>query len=105
MGTSAPTTHSWSGLPRADTVLILDFSLTRCAWRALRRSRERADFWWWLLTWRHRVGEVGWLDFRVSSNIRSSEVADATAEVVPWAAGRRVTGGLSCGLLTWRSHQ
>lgn len=38
----------------ADTVLILDFSLVRCAWRAVRRSHERADFWWWLLTWRHR---------------------------------------------------
>ncbi|SDY60732.1 hypothetical protein SAMN05661080_04026 [Modestobacter sp. DSM 44400] len=41
-------------LGRADTVLILDFGLFRCAWRALRRSRERADFWWWLLTWRWR---------------------------------------------------
>jgi hypothetical protein len=41
-------------LERADTVVILDFSLIRCAWRAARRSRERADFWWWLLTWRHR---------------------------------------------------
>ena len=39
-------------LVRADTVLIFDFSLVRCTWRALRRSRERADFWWWLLTWR-----------------------------------------------------
>lgn len=35
-------------------MLILDFSLVRCAWRALRRSRERADFWWWLLLWRQR---------------------------------------------------
>ena len=41
-------------LARADTVLIFDFSLARCAWRAGRRSRERADFWWWLLTWRYR---------------------------------------------------
>jgi adenylate kinase family enzyme len=41
-------------LNRADTVLILDFSLARCAWRAVRRSRERADFWRWLLTWRRR---------------------------------------------------
>ncbi len=41
-------------LRRADTVVILDFSLARCVWRAARRSRERADFWWWLLTWRHR---------------------------------------------------
>lgn len=41
-------------LARADTVLVLDFSLARCAWRALRRSRERADFWWWMVTWRRR---------------------------------------------------
>ena len=41
-------------LTRADTVLIFDFSLARCAWRAARRSRERADFWRWLLTWRYR---------------------------------------------------
>lgn len=41
-------------LARADTVLILDFSLVRCAWRAARRSRERWDFWWWLLAWRYR---------------------------------------------------
>ena len=41
-------------LARADTVLIFDFSLARCAWRAARRSREHADFWRWLLTWRHR---------------------------------------------------
>jgi adenylate kinase family enzyme len=41
-------------LGRADTVLILDFSLPRCTWRAVRRSRERADFWWWVLTWRRQ---------------------------------------------------
>jgi adenylate kinase family enzyme len=32
-------------LRAADTVIFLDFSLVRCAWRAIRRSRERADFW------------------------------------------------------------
>jgi adenylate kinase family enzyme len=43
-------------LRTADTILFLDLSLLRCAWRAIRRSRERADFWWWLLTyhWRGR---------------------------------------------------
>jgi hypothetical protein len=39
-------------LRAADTVIFLDFSLARCAWRALRRSRERADFWWWVLAYR-----------------------------------------------------
>lgn len=39
-------------LQAADTVIILDFSLMVCLIRALRRSKERADFWWWLITWR-----------------------------------------------------
>ncbi len=41
-------------LRAADTVVFLDFSPARCAWRAVRRSRERADFWRWLLTYRRR---------------------------------------------------
>ena len=39
-------------LRAADTIVLLDFSFVRCAWRAMRRSRERADFWLWL--WRYR---------------------------------------------------
>lgn len=39
-------------LRAADTIILLDFSFVRCAWRALRRSRERADFWFWLLRYR-----------------------------------------------------
>jgi hypothetical protein len=35
----------------ADTVLLLDFPLWLCMWRALRRGREGWDFWWWLVTW------------------------------------------------------
>lgn len=41
-------------LRRADTVLLLDYSFPRCAWRALLRSRERADFWLWVWSWRRR---------------------------------------------------
>jgi len=39
-------------LQAADTIIFLDFSLLRCAWRAFRRSRERLDFWLWLLRYR-----------------------------------------------------
>jgi hypothetical protein len=39
-------------LRAADTVILLDFGLVRCTWRALRRARERADFWLWVLTYR-----------------------------------------------------
>ncbi len=39
-------------LRAADTVILLDFGFVRCAWRALRRARERADFWLWVLNYR-----------------------------------------------------
>lgn len=39
-------------LDAADTILVLDFSLFCCLKRAIRRSQERFDFWWWLITWR-----------------------------------------------------
>jgi adenylate kinase family enzyme len=39
-------------LRAADTIILLDFSLVRCAWRAVLRSRERADFWRWLVAYR-----------------------------------------------------
>jgi hypothetical protein len=41
-------------LRAADTIIFLDFSLVRCAGRAIRRSRERADFWRWLLAYRRQ---------------------------------------------------
>ncbi len=41
-------------LRRAGTVIVLDFSLVRCAWQAINRSRERADFWRWLLAYRRK---------------------------------------------------
>ncbi len=64
-------------LARPDTVVVVvfDFSLARCAWRALRRSRERCDFWWWLLTWRGRI---------------RGAVHDAVAEHAPGASLRVV---------------
>src|SRR5713226_1656501 len=41
-------------LRAADTIIFVDFSLFRCAWRAVWRSPERADFWSWLLAYRRR---------------------------------------------------
>jgi hypothetical protein len=41
-------------LRAADTIIFLDFSLLRCAWRAPTRSRERMDFWSWLLAYRYK---------------------------------------------------
>ena len=38
-------------LRAADTVIFLDFSFLCCARRAIRRSRERIDFWWWILAY------------------------------------------------------
>ena len=41
-------------LQRADTIIVLDFSLLRCAWQAIRRGREHAEFWHWVWTYRRR---------------------------------------------------
>jgi len=41
-------------LRAADTVVVLDTPRWRCVWRAVRRPRERRDFWQWLWTWRRR---------------------------------------------------
>jgi hypothetical protein len=41
-------------LRAADTIIFLDFSLIRCAWRTAWRSRERADFWRWLIAYRRQ---------------------------------------------------
>lgn len=41
-------------LQAADTIIFLDFPFLRCAWRALWRSREHADFWLWLFRYRYR---------------------------------------------------
>lgn len=41
-------------LRAAEVIILLDYSLGRCAWRAIWRSRERADFWWWVLMYRRQ---------------------------------------------------
>jgi hypothetical protein len=41
-------------LRRANAVVLFDLPTRVCAWRAVRRSRQRIDFWRWLLTWRRR---------------------------------------------------
>jgi adenylate kinase family enzyme len=41
-------------LRSADTVVVLDFPLWLCAWRAIRRSRENLVFWRWVIGYRRR---------------------------------------------------
>jgi hypothetical protein len=38
----------------ADTVIILNFSLLRCAWRTIRRLSEGIDYWRWVIGYRRR---------------------------------------------------
>jgi adenylate kinase family enzyme len=45
-------------LRAADTVIFLDFSFLCCAHRAIRRSSERIDFWWWVLAYRWKSRPV-----------------------------------------------
>jgi adenylate kinase family enzyme len=39
-------------LRAADTIVMMDFPLWRCALRALRRSRETREFWSWVVRYR-----------------------------------------------------
>lgn len=41
-------------LQAADTIIVLNFSFPRCAWQAIRRGRQRADFWRWVWAYRRR---------------------------------------------------
>jgi hypothetical protein len=41
-------------LRAADTIIFLEFSLLRCAWRPKRRSHEGFDSWRWLLAYRYK---------------------------------------------------
>src|SRR5262249_52045693 len=67
-------------LRAADSVIVLDFPLWRCAWRALRRSRENLAFWRWLFAYRHRslptvmaaiTGNAGHAELHVLHNPRA----------------------------------
>ena len=58
-------------LRAADTVVVLDFSLVRCAWRAMRRPREGLVFWRWLVSYRRR-----WRPRVMAAVARSASDAD-----------------------------
>ena len=62
-------------LRAADTIIFLDFSLFRCAWRAVWRSRERVDFWLWLLQYR-------WLSRPLLMNAIACHASAATKHVL-----------------------
>jgi adenylate kinase family enzyme len=62
-------------LRSADTVIFLDFSFMRCAWRAIRRSRERVDFWWWVLAYR-------WKDRPILLKAIANHAPDAALHVL-----------------------
>ena len=53
-GDSGPGDVAEPRLLAADTVIVLDLSVCRCAWRVLRRSREGMNFWWWMVRWRQQ---------------------------------------------------
>jgi glutathione S-transferase len=38
----------------ADTIVVLNFTFLRCAWRTVLRGGERADYWRWVWTYRRQ---------------------------------------------------
>jgi hypothetical protein len=41
-------------LRAADTIIVLDFTFLRCAWRTILRGRERAGYWRWVWAYRRQ---------------------------------------------------
>jgi hypothetical protein len=41
-------------LRAADTIIVLNFTLMRCAWRTVLRGRERAGYWRWVWAYRRQ---------------------------------------------------
>jgi adenylate kinase family enzyme len=61
-----------SRLAAADTIIVLDFGFLRCAWRTLRRGRERADYWRWV--WSYRRHSLPRLRFAIAANLPRVQV-------------------------------
>lgn len=79
-------------LHAADGIELLDFSPFRCAWRAIRRSSERADFWKWLLLYRRRSRPV-------LRQAVAAHAGDAELYVLPTPrAVRRFTAKIASGM-------
>lgn len=73
-------------LAAADIVVVLDFPLWRCAWRALRRSRENREFWSWVIRYRRRslplvLAAAAAVDADVRRLRTPREVGDVVAEL------------------------
>jgi hypothetical protein len=79
----------------ADTIIFLDFGRLRCARRAVRRSREtrsreNADFWRWLWTYRRRSRPLIRRQIAVSGGGTDGGGADVVVLATPRAVRRFV---------------
>jgi adenylate kinase family enzyme len=79
-------------LRAADTVVVLDFSFARCAWRTIRRGRERADYWRWV--WAYRRSLPGLMRaVRVHAGDADVHVLSNPGMVRRFIAGLEATAG------------
>jgi adenylate kinase family enzyme len=61
-----------SRLAAADTIIVLDFGFARCAWRTLRRGRERAEYWRWV--WSYRRASLPRLRMAIAAHLPRVQV-------------------------------
>ena len=86
-------------LQAADTIVVLDFPLWRCAWRTLRRGHEQAEYWRWV--WAYRCRSLPAVMRAITSEALHAKlyvlrnpvmVQRFTAEVRQTAAQERLSG-------------
>jgi nicotinamide riboside kinase len=73
-------------LTRADTVVIMDTSLVSCVWRALRRGRQRFDFWAWVFTWGRRYRPQILADVQRYAPTADVVTLSSTRDIDKWLA-------------------
>jgi len=61
-----------SRLAAADTIIVLDFGFARCAWRTLRRGRERTEYWRWV--WSYRRASLPRLRMAIAAHLPRVQV-------------------------------
>ena len=61
-----------SRLAAADTIIVLDFGLLRCAWQSLRRGREQGEYWSWI--WSYRRQSLPKLRIAIAAQLPRAQV-------------------------------
>jgi hypothetical protein len=77
-------------LRAAATIIVLDFTFMRCAWRTILRGRERAGYWHWV--WAYRRQSLPKISGRSARTLRTP--GSAYCAPPPWSGALSPTSAV-----------